>query len=537
EVATIPAQGENGLVRSLAFNPAEDAQDLVAFGGNNKTVTLWDTKNGRKVTDYPVGAGVTSVAFSRTGDRVVVGRLDGTIEILNGRTLAPLGGQFLADPGVVHAAAFSPDGARIVSGGDDNTVKVWDAFSQAPIGKPLRGHHGAVSAVAFNNTGTHIVSSSLDGSVYLWDAVFGLSVPAGQGKAVRAVAFSNSDSRRMASGGSDGTVKLWDTKTATLAGTLGQPSPDGERAINSLAFNHDGSRIVTAGKDGRVILWDVATSRPIVELPKTDPLGGAPFADTRMQSVAFSPDGKRIVAGGMDGVVRLWDAAPPYSSTAVTAHKADGLPYQVWSVAFSPNGRKVVSGSGFDRAGNPNNLIQLWNVDTLTADGDPIEGEPGFNVYSVGFDHTGDLVFSGSFTGTARVWDVTTRKEAAKPLSGDQNPVLSVAFAHSHQWIATGGGSGTVRLWDLINRPPPANTPLEGHQNWVHSVAFSPDDSLILSGSADGNLRLWPAPQDVGEVICSKLTTNMSPKQWSDWVSPKIAYKELCPGKPRAPDA
>ena len=41
---------------------------------------------------------------------------------------------------------------------------------------------------------------------------------------------------------------------------------------------------------------------------------------------------------------------------------------------------------------------------------------------------------------------------------------------------------------------------------------------VILSGSADGNLQLWPAPADVGETICSKLTTNMSHEQWNEWI-------------------
>ena len=528
------------LVRSVAFSPAED---LVASGGDDSTVRLWDM-NGQLVAQSPMITPVMSVAFSRKGDRLVVGWLDGTVEVLDGKSLQPQGDPFRAHPNTVRSVAFSPDpdGTRIVSGGDDNTVKVWDASSHQPNGNPLRGHRGTVSSVAFTTDGTRIMSGSFDGSVRVWDAVLGLPIPAGQGDEIRAVAFSPDKSRMvMASGGSDGTVKLWDAKTAAQIARLGEPSKDTNRAINGLAFDRDGGRIATAATDGRVSLWNVKDRR-VVELPMIDPPVGEPrLPNPRVQSVAFNKDGTQIVAGGFDGMVRLWDAKSLKPLGAMSAHKVvDGqtVPYQVWSVAFSPDGRRVVSGSGFDTYNNQvgqNNLVQLWNVDPLAADGPPMEIEEikqESNVYAVGFNHDGSQIVSGSTDGTARVWDVATRKESRGPLIGDQNPIYSVVFAHDHQWIAAGTAGATVRLWDIVHRPP-EGTALEGHQNWVHSVAFSPDDSLIVSGSADGNLRLWPALQDVGKDVCSKLTTNMSDKQWRDWVSSKEDYRaQLCDGLP-----
>ena len=67
-----------------------------------------------------------SVAFNHAGDRLAVGGIGGTIDLLDGRTLQPLATQ-RAHPGIVNSLAFSTDGTRIVSGGDDNAVKVWDA--------------------------------------------------------------------------------------------------------------------------------------------------------------------------------------------------------------------------------------------------------------------------------------------------------------------------------------------------------------------------------------------------------------------------
>ena len=60
-----------------------------------------------------------------------------------------------------------------------------------------------------------------------------------------------------------------------------------------------------------------------------------------------------------------------------TNAKGQPVPYQVWSVAFSPDGRHMVTGSGFDPYGKARNLIQVWNVDTRTPDGEPMQGPSG----------------------------------------------------------------------------------------------------------------------------------------------------------------
>jgi WD40 repeat protein len=399
-----------------------------------------------------------------------------------------------------------------------------------------------VSAVAFSRGGTRIVSGSWDGSVREWDAVAGLPIPAEQGADIRAVAFSPTGDQ-MASAGADGTVKLWNAKTAALIRRLGQPSSGYDHAINSLAFNpQDGSQIVTGSTDGDVRVWNLDNPQSVKTLPKVDPPGPPLAGKSRIQSVAFSGDGRRIVSGGFDSAVRLWNAQTLAPIGAVSANRSDEhgkvVPYQVWSVAFSPDGHQIASGSGFDLdAAGQNNLIQLWNVEPiLSPNGPPIRGqEGGWNILSVGFSPGGERIVSGSFDGTVRLWNSVTREEEGDPMSGDQNPVFSVAFANHHQWIATGGQGNTVRVWDTKNEPP-AGMPLEGHQNWVQSVAFSPDDQWILSGSGDGTLHLWPAPQRLTDTVCSKLTTNISRKQWSEWVPSQIDYIPICPDLPVAPD-
>ena len=151
------------------------------------------------------------------------------------------------------------------------------------------------------------------------------------------------------------------------------------------------------------------------------------------------------------------------------------------------------------------------------------------------FSLDGHRLASAGFDGTVRLWDPDTGQPLGAPLTGHTDAVLSVAFSPDGHRLATAGNDATVRLWNP-DTGQPLGAPLTGHTGPVRSVAFSPDGHRLATASDDGTVRLWPAlaaPAD----LCAKLTTNMSAKQWDDWISADIGYSELCPGLPRAPDS
>ncbi|KAF5365814.1 hypothetical protein D9757_012674 [Collybiopsis confluens] len=533
-----PLQGHTDWVRSVAFSP--DGTRIVS-GSDDNSVRIWNADSGTAVGKPLQGHtdGVFSVAFSPDGTRIVSGSDDNSVRIWNAD-----GGTAVWKPlqrymARVRSMAFSPDGTRIVSVSDDNSVRIWNADSGTAVGKPLQGHTNWVRSVAFSPDGTRIVSGSGDTTVRIWNAHIGTAVGKplqGHTNLVSSVAFSP-DGTRIVSGSQDKSVRIWNADSGTAVGKPLQSHTDevtstanhmilhpltstpsaiskyfpgsGDNSVRiwnadsgtavekplqghtslvfSVAFSPDGTRIVSGSWDTTVRIWNADSGTAVGE-----PLQG--HTDW-VRSVAFSPDGTRIVSGSDDNSVRIWNAA---SGTAV------GKPLQehtesVCSVAFSPDGTRIVSGSG-------DTTVRIWNADSGTAVEKPFQGHTGW-VCSVAFSPDGTRIVSGSDDNTVRIWNADSGTAVGKPLQGHTQSVCSVAFSPDGTRIVSGSGDTTVRIWNADSGTA-VGKPLQGHTDWVRSVSFSPDGTRIVSGSDDMSVRIWNA--DSGTAVGKPLQGHTS---------------------------
>ena len=274
----------------------------------------------------------------------------------------------------------------------------------------LHEHTALVQSVQLSPDGRTLASGSTDGTVKLWDVATGQSVTTldEHTDVVRSVSFSMDGT--LASGSWDGTVKLWDVGTQTNIGTL----PHGAQVL-SVSFSKDGT--LAAGLwNGTVELWDVETQTNIGTLPH-----GA-----QVLSVSFSKDGT-LAVGLWNGTVELWDVETQTSIGTLL------LRSRIFSVSFSPNGAILAAGLW-------NGTVELWDVETQTNIGILPQGA---QVLSVSFSADGTLA-SGAYDGTVKLWEATTRINFAT--LWHSSPVYSVSS--SSTILASGTGEGTIELWD-----------------------------------------------------------------------------------------
>jgi WD40 repeat protein/serine/threonine protein kinase len=237
--------------------------------------------------------------------------------------------------------------------------------------------------------------------------------------------------------------------------------------VKSVAFSPDGQRIVTGSLDNTAKVWDVANGRELLTL-KGHSLG--------IRSVAFSPDGQRIVTGSEDNTAKVWEAASGRELLTLRGHT-----YAIRSVAFSPDGQRIVTGSDDQTA-------KVWDAasgrELLTVKG---HSSP---IWSVAFSPDGQRIVTGSSDTTAKVWKAASGTNLFT-LRVHNSWILSVAFSPDGQRIVTGSEDQIVKVWDAASGKELLT--LKGHGGRVLCVAFSPDGQRIVTGSGDNTAKVWEA--------------------------------------------
>ena len=397
-------------------------------------------------------------------------------------------------------ATISPVGTRSSAA----TVNLWDAVSHQALGAVVTVD--ATALLGFSPDSTMVITA--DGStINFWDVAISRPTGALIGGATGSVAFSP-NGQILAAQANHG-VELWHLATRRVVGTPVQTgTTDGAADV---AFSPDGKTVATAGADAGVQLWDVTTQNQIAQ--------SMPQDGTGENTVAFSPDGKYLVAGadansgGDAGRAWLWNSR---TSRSVGPPMINGGNF-LSAVAFSPNGKLIAT------AGQQ---VKLFSAATQRPVGMPLATGMG-PVNDIAFSPDGSMIAVATNSGVT-LWNVASRRQTGSAINVGVGPAQLLTFSPDGLILAVAGQDGTIRLWDVASREQ-IGTSLAVNQNQIEGIAFSPDGTLLAAANPFGT-RLWGVALtgDIINRVCAIAGGSMTRQQWNSYVE-SVPFQATCP--------
>lgn len=508
---------------SLPVNCVAYSSDgrLIASGGNDGIVKLWDTSTGTELrTFYGHPAGLEAIAFSPDGSRLATA---------SDKTFAPLiivwdiqtGAELLREDeifGDVTAMSYRSDGVLLSLDVLDEEMIVWDvaakkeiikiagnnteklinlaAFSpdgallavvenkkvvsvrEVATGKELRRfdkHRDEIGSVIFSHDGRLLVTTSYDKTVKVWEGRSGkevstFSVPANVAGVKESFTFAsfNRDDSKVVAGGFQ-TLMIWELKTGRHLQSI--PLTD-DIYVRSVVFSPDDKQVAGGVSSSRLKVWDVDSGATLLALPR----------DLRFSSgrdVEFSPDGKTLFTHVVGSKMNLWDVKNGLPARSFKARSDSRL-------VFSADGRMTAYSDFTDAP-----VIKLRETESgtvireiKTKMSEFLSFNPdGWLVGGVGFLNDTPTSLRKSLV----LYDVQTGEERFNV----PDVFRRFAFSPNGEFIAAplGFSSKAVRVWEVKTGREVKTIP--AGRFTTYAVAYSPDGKTLAAVGYDKDVKLW----------------------------------------------
>jgi WD40 repeat protein len=406
-----------------------------------------------------------AVAVNESGARTsgvstVIGRVD-ILDLASGEVLRSL----TADPlqtgfgEAFRALVFDPTGERLAALATSGTVVVWDVAG-GDVLHTLDAFNYAASSLIYSEDSAILASAGMDGTIQVWDATSGERQTTIYTPLARMNLVFDPAGMLTATGRDVLIVQRWDPATGQM---LASPGGINARGSITMAFDPSGERVATASGGGTVSVHLMQTGEQDVIL-----------APHQVSALAFSADGSRLLTGGMDGSILLWDLADRNSPLA----RLDGHTGAVTDLRFA-GAETVLSASRYavqsgastyatpPRYTDPDRTLRRWDVGgagggapILPAETLPLPGPdlpPADQAVSMGLDPA----------------------------------LMGGALSPDFGWLAMADPDEgrTITVYDVASEE--AIAALDGHGAYVTALAWSPDGARLASGDQNGVIMQW----------------------------------------------
>jgi COMPASS component SWD3 len=274
----------------------------------------------------------------------------------------------------------------------------------------------------------------------------------------------------LASGGSNGSIQLWDSKTGAPVALMQE-----EYFITSVHFSPDNALLAAGGASECVTVWDLSTYQQVKVLEGHTCI---------VKSVCFSPNGKYIASCSSDRTIKLWDVATGQELMSLNAHSED-----VNTICFNSTGTRLVSGS-YDK------LMKVWDTATLpstSSNGDPIHCISAHDdaIMSAVYSPDDQHIASSSFDKSVRLWDASTLV-LIRTIIFDC-AAISLCYTVDCRRLYISLADCNIEVFNPVNGEllfVLAGTS-KAHSDKVMSLTLNPDMTELASCAVDGSVKIW----------------------------------------------
>ena len=238
--------------------------------------------------------------------------------------------------------------------------------------------------------------------------------------------------------------------------------------VQCVAFSPDGKRVVAGNDEGRLWVVEAATGKSVLECK------GVVSAPT---AVAWSWDGRSFAVGGWNGVVTIREA-----KTGKVQARWRGHTENITSIVFSADGHYLATGSGDDTA-------KVWSV----KGGEPLltlEQGDEYDVTGVAFSPDGHQLLTGDGENRVKLWDTRTGEES-RVLGMHTEAVSAVDWSADGQWLVSGAWDDLLKIWNTKTEQAQV---LRGHTDDITALAICAKGGRLVSASDDRTVRVWNLP-------------------------------------------